>query len=186
MKKSEQIVWDKVVRVDIDAIKPHPKNPHKITDKDIQTVAASIRQFGFIQPILVGKDNVIRVGHTRWQAAKQLGYTQVPVVVLDLPNIDSLLAIDNLTHSKEWELDLMADLIKSEPEINWTEYMTDRELAAFLRQGEPEEEDSDVGGIDVPPSYSLVVNCSSEAEQTLLFEDLKRRGYDVQLSGDGN
>lgn len=186
MKKSEQIVWDKVVRVDIGSIKPHPKNPHKITDKAIDAVAASIRQFGFNQPILVGKDNVIRVGHTRWQAAKQLGYTQVPVVVVDLPNIDALLAIDNLTHSKEWELELIADLIKSKPEINWTDYMTDRELAAFLRQGEPEEEDSDVGGVDMPPTYSLVVNCSSEAEQTLLFEDLKRRGYDVQLPGDGN
>ena len=186
MKKSEQIVCDNVVRVDIDSIKPHPKNPHKITDKDIERVAASIRQFGFTQPICVGNDNVIRVGHTRWQAAKQLGYTQVPVIVLDLPNLDAILAIDNLTHSKEWELDLMADLIKSEQEIIWTDYMTDRELAAYLRQGEPEEDDSDVGGIDVPPTYSLVVNCSSEAEQTLLFEDLKRRGYDVQLSGDGN
>ncbi|KRM82034.1 hypothetical protein FC35_GL001592 [Limosilactobacillus coleohominis DSM 14060] len=44
-------------------------------------MAKSIKEFGWQQPIVVDKDNVIIVGHTRYKAAKKLGLTKVPVVV---------------------------------------------------------------------------------------------------------
>lgn len=64
----------------IDEIKPYENNP-RINDKSVDDVAKSIKEFGWQQPIVVDKDNVIIVGHTRWKAAKQLGMTKVPVVV---------------------------------------------------------------------------------------------------------
>ena len=67
----------KVLDVDIDSIKPHPKNPHKIDDKAVKVVQASIQQFGYVQPIAIWTDNIIRIGHTRWQAAKQLGLKKI-------------------------------------------------------------------------------------------------------------
>ncbi|NQT18729.1 MAG: ParB N-terminal domain-containing protein, partial [Planctomycetes bacterium] len=55
-----------------DSIKPYDRNP-RINDKAVDAVAASLKEFGFRQPIVVDADGVIVAGHTRWKAAKQLG-----------------------------------------------------------------------------------------------------------------
>ena len=63
-------------------IKPYPNNP-RINDHAVQGVADSSHAFGFQQPIVVDKEGVIIVGHTRYKAAQQLGLDKVPVVVAD-------------------------------------------------------------------------------------------------------
>jgi DNA modification methylase len=64
----------------ITTIKPYAKNP-RMNDQAVDAVAASIREFGFRQPIVVDEQGVIVVGHTRYKAALQLGLEQVPVHV---------------------------------------------------------------------------------------------------------
>src|SRR5438477_11380212 len=64
----------------LDQIIPYENNP-RINDPAVDAVAKSLREFGFRQPIVVDKDGVIVVGHTRWKAAKKLGLAQVPVHV---------------------------------------------------------------------------------------------------------
>lgn len=66
----------------ISEVKPYDKNPRR-NDGAVDAVAASIRQFGFQQPLVVDKDGVLIVGHTRLKAAKKLGLKEVPVVVAD-------------------------------------------------------------------------------------------------------
>lgn len=63
-------------------VKPYDKNPRR-NDGAVDAVAASIREFGFKQPIVVDKDGIIIAGHTRHKAAKKLGLKEVPVVVAD-------------------------------------------------------------------------------------------------------
>ena len=65
---------------DVDSITPYEQNP-RINDEAVDAVAASIREFGFRQPIVIDDDGVIIVGHTRWKAAKKLGMTTVPTHV---------------------------------------------------------------------------------------------------------
>jgi len=65
---------------DIGDVKPYEGNPRQNADA-VDAVAASIREFGFRQPLVVDEDGVIVVGHTRYQAAMKLGLTQVPVHV---------------------------------------------------------------------------------------------------------
>lgn len=64
----------------IDEIRPYENNP-RVNDGAVGAVAESIREFGFQQPIVVDRDNVIIAGHTRYKAAKKLGLAEVPVVV---------------------------------------------------------------------------------------------------------
>lgn len=64
----------------IDRVIPYARNPRN-NDDAIATVAASLAEFGWRQPIVVDDDGVIIVGHTRLKAAKQLGMTEVPVHV---------------------------------------------------------------------------------------------------------
>src|SRR5215469_16970671 len=64
----------------ITSITPYENNPRQ-NDAGVDAVAASIREFGFRQPIVVDEDGVIIVGHTRYKAALKLGLEMVPVHV---------------------------------------------------------------------------------------------------------
>src|SRR3989304_2593936 len=61
-------------------IKPYAGNPRQ-NDAAVDAVAASIKEFGFRQPIVVDIDGVIICGHTRYKAAQKLGLQEVPVHV---------------------------------------------------------------------------------------------------------
>lgn len=65
--------------LEIEKIKPYERNPRK--NQDIDKVASSIKEFGFQQPIVLDKKNIIIVGHTRFLAAKKLGMKKVPCVI---------------------------------------------------------------------------------------------------------
>jgi len=65
---------------DTDSITPYEKNP-RLNDDAVDAVAASIREFGFRQPVVVDAEGVIICGHTRWKAAKKLQLAKVPVHV---------------------------------------------------------------------------------------------------------
>ena len=73
----------KVYQRPIGRVKPYPGNPRKIPQKAINAVAASLREFGWQQPLVVDSDNVLVVGHTRLLAAKHLGMKKVPCVVAE-------------------------------------------------------------------------------------------------------
>src|SRR5688572_13891928 len=94
----------------IDSIRPYEQNP-RVNDDAIDAVAASLKEFGFRQPIVVDTDGVIVVGHTRWKAAKKLGYSQVPVhVAVDLTpaQAKAYRLADNQTASiADWDYSLL-------------------------------------------------------------------------------
>jgi hypothetical protein len=62
---------------------PYENNPRNCPPEAIAKVANSIRQFGFMQPIVVDPDGVVVVGNTRLLAAKKLGLAKVPVLVYE-------------------------------------------------------------------------------------------------------
>ena len=94
----------------IDAIRPYDKNPRK-NERAVDAVAASIKEFGFKQPIVVDRNNVIIVGHTRWKAAQRLGMDTVPVLKADDLTEEQARAYrlaDNKTNElADWNFDLL-------------------------------------------------------------------------------
>jgi len=93
------------------SLKPYEANP-RINDDAVDAVAASLKQFGFRQPIVVDEAGVIVCGHTRWKAAQRLGLDNVPVhVAKDLTpeQVRAYRIADNKTAElAEWEMDLLA------------------------------------------------------------------------------
>ena len=67
----------------IDRLLPYARNARTHSEDQVAQVAASIREFGWANPILAGPDGVIIAGHARLLAARKLGMTEVPVIVLD-------------------------------------------------------------------------------------------------------
>src|SRR5437764_12268285 len=67
----------------IDRLIPYARNPRTHSDAQVAQIAASIREFGFNNPILVDTNAGIIAGHGRLLAARKLGLNEVPVIVLD-------------------------------------------------------------------------------------------------------
>jgi DNA modification methylase len=92
------------------SIKPYEHNP-RLNNAAVDAVAASIREFGFRQPIVVDEQDVIIIGHTRYKAALQLGIEQVPVHVargLSPAQTKALRLADNKTADlSDWNYDLL-------------------------------------------------------------------------------
>jgi DNA modification methylase len=91
-------------------IRPYANNPRK-NDVAVDSVAASIREFGFRQPLVVDTDGTIIVGHTRLKAAQKLGLDTVPVHVatdLTAAQVKALRIVDNQTAQlADWDFDLL-------------------------------------------------------------------------------
>jgi len=80
----ERVLRDLVVeRRQVDRLIPYIRNARTHAEEQVAQVAASIAEFGFVNPILVGADGVIIAGHARLAAARKLGMIEVPVIVLD-------------------------------------------------------------------------------------------------------
>jgi hypothetical protein len=93
-------------------LRPYPGNPRKITDKAVTQTAASIRAFGWQQPIVVDGDLVVIIGHVRRLAALSLGEAEVPVIVetrLSPEQVKALRIADNRASDyTTWDYALLA------------------------------------------------------------------------------
>ena len=91
---------------------PYEKNAKKHDKTQIANVAESIKRFGFAQPLVVDKDNVLIIGHCRLLAAKQLKLREVPVVKMeDLTEdqVKQLRLLDNKLNESDWDMELLMD-----------------------------------------------------------------------------
>lgn len=100
----------KIKYVDISEINPYKNNPRK-NDEAVDEVANSIKEFGFKNPIILDKNNVIIAGHTRLKAAISLGMKRVPTILADDLTEEQVRAFrlaDNKTGElAEWDLTML-------------------------------------------------------------------------------
>lgn len=128
----------KVINVPINSIKPYENNPRN-NDQGVDAVAKSIKEFNWQQPIVVDKDNVIIVGHTRYKAAKKLGLKEVPVVVADKLSPEQVKAYrlaDNKTGElTDWNDELLDSELDDILDIDMSDFGFDDEdeMSAFER-----------------------------------------------------
>ena len=102
----------KVENRKLDELVPYEKNAKKHNKTQINNVAESIRQYGFVQPIVVDRDGVIVIGHCRALAAQKLGMEEVPCVCVDdltPEQVNALRLVDNKSNESDWDYELLAD-----------------------------------------------------------------------------
>src|SRR3954468_18448474 len=73
---------EQIERWPLDRLIPHARNARTHSDAQVAQIAGSIAEFGFVNPVLVGDDGVIVAGHGRVLAARKLGLSEAPVIVL--------------------------------------------------------------------------------------------------------
>lgn len=96
----------------LSSITAYGKNAKKHDKTQINNVAESIKQYGFVQPIVIDRDGVIVIGHCRAMAEKKLGLEEAPCVCVDdltPEQVNALRLVDNKSNESDWDFDLLAD-----------------------------------------------------------------------------
>ena len=147
----------KIVYRKVGDLIPYARNSRTHSDKQVRQIAASIRQFGFVNPILVGADNTIIAGHGRLAAAQLAEIREVPTVRLDhLSDAErrALVIADNrLAELAGWDTDtlqvelLELDALDLDFDLEITGFET-AELDNFLSPPDPNDDGDD----EIPPT----------------------------------
>jgi DNA modification methylase len=144
-----------IEEVAIDQLRPDPANPRRISEEELDSLERSIRQFGFVQPVLARReDRVVIGGHQRLIAARRLGLTTVPVIWLDISVKQARLlnlALNKISGS--WDDALLARLLadlQTNPEIDLSlSGFGEDEIADLLRSLETREKRERVESFDL-------------------------------------
>lgn len=131
---------------------PYAKNARTHDDTQVSQIAGSIAEFGFVNPILVGDDNIIIAGHGRLMAAQQLGLDTVPVIVLhhltEAQRRALVIADNKIAENAGWndellklELEELGDLGFDLDVIGFSDEELDELLGNDEQPGETDEDD---------------------------------------------
>jgi DNA methylase/ParB-like nuclease family protein len=151
----------RINEIPIGKLRPHPANVHKHSKKQISQIADSIQKFGFTAPIIAGENGYIFAGHGRWLAARKIGLSRVPVVIVsglsDAECRAYLLADNKLTENAGWNRKGLAKelqqlgplLLETGLDIGLTGFETP-EIDALIGDLVAPLQGSDDGFVDVP------------------------------------
>lgn len=148
----------------IEHLIPYENNP-RFNDDAVDAVANSIKEFGFKQPIVVDKFNVIIAGHTRAKAAEKLGFQKVPVIRADDLTDEQVrayrLADNKVSEASEWDFDALEEELNKISEIDMTEFdfeIAEEEMPDF----QPVDADTQPVLDELDPIYVHCPECGCE------------------------
>lgn len=115
-----------IVEIAVKDLRPYEKNAKKHDQTQIDNVAKSIEKYGFVQPIVVDKNNEVIIGHCRLEASKKLKLKKVPCVLADTlteEQVKELRLLDNKLNESDWDFDLLGEelveLDLSDFDLDW-------------------------------------------------------------------
>ena len=140
----------------IDRLLPYARNARTHTDEQVAQVAASMVEFGWTNPILVGADGTIIAGHARLAAARKLGMEEVPVIVLDHLSESQrralVLADNRIALNAGWDAEMLRVELQALKEDDFDLDLvgfTNEELEEFMR--DPEDTSAGLTDEDAAP-----------------------------------
>lgn len=140
---------ENVNEVEVSALIPYINNAKKHSDEQVDKIAASIREFGFLNPVLIDKNLNIIAGHGRVMAAKKLGLQTVPCAFIEglseAQRKAYILADNRLGELAEWDMELVNLELEGLDELGF-----DTDLTGFDFNPEPEEPEQEIIEDEVP------------------------------------
>lgn len=139
-------------------LNPSKYNPRKISRQILKALKDNIREFGLVDPVVVNKDMTIIGGHQRYKACLELGFKEIPCVVLDLPKSKEKvlnLALNKITG--DWDRVKLAQILKEieSIEINLTGF-TEEDIQKIIDDLKIEAPEYDIG-LRLMEEYDYIV-----------------------------
>lgn len=177
---------NQVQPVKVQDLIPYANNARTHSDEQVAQIAASIREFGWTNPILIDGENGIIAGHGRLAAARKLGMDEIPAIQLDglsTAQRKALILADNkLALNSGWDYDLLKLELNQLTEMGYdlqTIGFDENELTSIMFGEELEEKvatSESVNGV-----YEIAVECKDENEQQAVFDMLTEKGYKCRV-----
>ena len=165
--------------VDIDKLQLDGDNPNKMKKNQLQALRKAIKRWGFIVPIITNRDLLVADGEQRLTVARELGMKQVPVIRLDVEDVDRRILRQILNklkghHVKELDQSEYEKIIDLGREDDLKEFLliSDKDLEKAL-----EEEES----IPVENQYEILIEFPNEEEQKGAYLKLTQMGYKCKV-----
>ena len=131
-------------RLPVDQLKADGKNPNKMTEKGFNALKENFKRYGFLVPIITNKNLLIADGEHRWKAARELGMKEVPVVVLDVDEVDRRMLrqiLNKLKGQHEPEADLEEyQFLMERDELNTLAELSAQEPSKLLKLMDAQDE----------------------------------------------
>ena len=133
-----------IIKMKVEELIPYINNPRN-NENAVDKVASSITEFGFKNPIVIDKNNIVINGHTRLLASKKLGLKEVPVIVADdltEAQVKAFRIADNKTSEyAEWNEELLKLELEQLEDMNFSmsDFDLNLEYGLFNEEAEKEE-----------------------------------------------
>lgn len=167
----------KIENIKIVDLKKYELNAKLHPDSQIEGLANSIKKFGFVQPIVISKENEIIIGHARYEAAKKLDLDKVPCVraeKLTEDQVKALRLIDNRIAETGWDINFLKQDLEGF-EFDFEEFNLDFSFDEKKIENKKEKQ------IEDKIEYLVIVECENEIDQKQIFEEFLERKYKCKL-----
>jgi len=166
---------------------PYALNSRTHSDEQVAQLAASIREFGFTNPVLVDESNNLIAGHGRLLAARKLRLETVPAIVvtgLDDRRRRALVIADNkLALNAEWDQGaLSVELEDLAGDFGELMGFSEEELALLLKENGVSANSEQKDLSDEDERFEIIIECSGPDEQEKAFNYAQAGGYQCRIS----
>jgi ParB-like chromosome segregation protein Spo0J len=177
----------------VESLIPYARNSRTHSDAQVTKIAASIKEFGFLNPVIIDKDSGIVAGHGRVMAAKKLGMVDVPVIqadhLTDAQRRAYVIADNRLALDAGWDDDMLKiefDELK-DLDFNLDVIGFDAEEINLLFNGWDSDIKSinEIESIDSVAKEKIIIKCNQEEHEMLrekitnLIDDLGLHSVEV-------
>lgn len=173
-----------IQKIDIEKLIPYINNAKKHDDSQVTKIASSIREFGFVNPVLIDKDYNIIAGHGRVLAAKKLGLATVPALYVegltDTQRKAYILADNRLGELAEWDMELVGLELAELGDAGFDIDLTGFDLSIDDNSAEEEAPAADTE-FNYKEQYGVIVMCKDEAEQEKIYNRLTGEGFECKV-----
>lgn len=164
----------------------YAKNSRTHSDAQIAQLVASLREFGFTNPILIDGKNGIIAGHGRLKAAQELGYETVPTIELseltEQQRRAYIIADNKLALNAGWNNELLAfemqNLMDAGFDLSLTGFSDDEITALNFIDDEIDEDFKEPSD---ESRNTLLIECTGERELETLYEEMQKRGFECKI-----
>ena len=173
-----------VEQIKVTELIPQARNARTHSDAQVAQIAASVREFGFTNPVLIDAEGTIIAGHGRVMAARKLSLESVPCLRLGHLTPEQVrayvIADNKLALNAGWDEEMLKSeldaLLKDGFDVGLTGF-DDEEISKLLNTGDNEDKDE----VQITSAFEVIAECENEDQQQMVYNMLMEKGVKCRL-----